>query len=328
MVDVATYSASGLLLAFVCYRFVVDRRREPEPAQRYIRLFALSIGTALLVLAPHTVAALDGHDRAQRLAVLAGAELKLCGLTSLALVARTLAGSDRRPARRLARQAWAAQLAAAALFVPAHLHGITGSGPGHVTGPGRWFLVAYDVLFILYSVRCLLVFITLLGRHARRIEPSPLRTGLNLMTTSAAVGVVWTLWLLSDVVRVLGSGRQDTAEDPLSAVLAVVVVVLAVSGATATVWGRVLISPLRMIRACAGVPRAGSAVGGAVRGASGDRAGVARRPGPPGGPGRAAAGAVRALPAGDRDPRRAAVAAAVLPARRGRLAGGAGGRRR
>ena len=54
------------------------------------------------------------------------------------------------------------------------------------------------------------------------------------MTTSAAVGVVWTLWLLSDVVRVLGSGRQDTAEDPLSAALAVVVVVLAVSGATAT----------------------------------------------------------------------------------------------
>ena len=249
MADAATYTAAGLLLAFACYRFVVDRRGEPEPAKRYVRLFALSIGAALLVLAPHTMAVLDGHGRAQRLAVLAGAELKLCGLTCLALVARTVAGSDPRPARRPVRQALAAGLALAVLFAPARMHGITASGSGYATGSGRWFLAAYDVLFIGYALRCLVVFITLPGRHARRIEPSPLRTGLNLMTMSAAVGAVWTLWLLTDVVRVLRCGRQDTAEDPQSAVLAVAVVVLAVGGATATVWGGPLMAPCRTLRA-------------------------------------------------------------------------------
>lgn len=247
MVDAGTYCAGGLLLFFACYRFVVDRRAAPDPAMRYIRSFALSIGGSLLVLAPRTMGALDRLGPVPQLGVLVGAELKMCGLTSLALVARTLAGPDPGPARRLAWQAVAGHIALAAFFVPAQLH--TQGGRGYVTGSGRWFLAAYDVLFVVYAVRCLVLFITLLGRHSRRIDPSPLRTGLRLMTASASVGVVWTLWLFDDVAHVLGSGRQATAEDPLSAVLALAVAVLAVSGATATVWGRVLTAPRRMVRA-------------------------------------------------------------------------------
>jgi hypothetical protein len=247
MVDAGTYGAGGLLLVFACYRYMADQRAAPDPAMRYIRYFALSIGASLLVLSPHTMAVLDGFGPVPQLGVLAGAELKLCGLTSLALVARTLAGPDPGPARRLARQAVAGHIALAALFVPAQLH--SDGGTGYVTGSGRWFLAAYDLLFVVYAVRCLVLFITLLGRHSRRIDPSALRTGLRLMTASASVGVLWTLWLLDDVVDVLRSGRQDTAEDPQSAVLALLVVVLAVSGATATVSGRMLAAPRRVVRA-------------------------------------------------------------------------------
>ena len=247
MVDAATYTAAALLLAFACYRRVVDRRGADEPAMGYVCWFALATGSALLVLAPRTMRALDAHGPVPRFGVLAGAELKLCGLTALALLARTLTGPDRGPARRQACRAWAALTAMAALFVSAHLTGRAGSG--QVSGSGRWFLVAYDLLFVVYAVHCLTVFITLLGRHARRMAPSPLRTGLRLMTAGASVGVLWTLWLLTDVAQVIGSGRQDTAEDPQSAALAVLVAVLAVSGATATVWGRALAAPRRVVRA-------------------------------------------------------------------------------
>jgi len=247
--DAATYSAGLLLLAFGCYRFVVGRRGTPDPAMRYVCWFALSIGAALVVLAPHTMDALDRLGPVPRIGALAGAELKLCGLTSLALVARTLTGPDRRPVRRLARQAVATLVTMAVLFALARPDGRAGSGTAVAPGPGRWYLAAYDVLFMAYSVYCLALFITLLGRHARRMGPSPLRTGLRLMTASAAVGVVWTLWLCADVARVLRWGRQDTSEDRLSALLAVLVAALAVSGATATLWQRTLTAPKRMVRA-------------------------------------------------------------------------------
>jgi hypothetical protein len=112
VVDGATYAASALLLAFAGYRVVVDRRGVPDPAMRYVCWFAVSLGSALLVLTPRTMAALDRYGPATRLGVLAGAELKLCGLTSPALVARTPTGPDRGPARRPARRAAAPPAAA------------------------------------------------------------------------------------------------------------------------------------------------------------------------------------------------------------------------
>ncbi len=247
--DVATYTAGGLLLAFGAYRFVLARRGVGDPATRYICWFALSTGAALVVLAPRTMDALDRLGPVPRIGVLAGAELKLCGLTSLALVARTLGGTDRGPARRLVRRAAAVLAAMAVLFALAGLHARPGAASGVAPGPGRWFLATYDVLFMVYAVYCLALFVTLLGRHARRIGPSALRTGLRLMTVSAAVGAVWALWLCTDVVRLLRSGRQDTVEDPVSALLAAAVAALAVSGATATVWERALTAPRRLARA-------------------------------------------------------------------------------
>ncbi|WP_335972329.1 MAB_1171c family putative transporter [Streptomyces sp. CA2R106] len=253
MVDAGTYTAGGLLLAFACYRMVVVRLGgpDPDPATRYVGWFALSMGAALLVLAPATVRAVHRFGPAPRVAALLGTELKMGALTVLALIARALAepGRPQREAeRRSARQALAAGVLLAALFLPAGVR--EHNGTGYVTGTaGRWLLAGYDVLFVGYSLRCLALFGTLLGRHTRGMPPSALRTGLRLMRVSGAVGAAWTLLLLWDAVRVLRSGRQDTAEHRMAAVLALVCVLLAVGGATASTWERALTAPVRLVRA-------------------------------------------------------------------------------
>ncbi|MFJ2954541.1 MAB_1171c family putative transporter [Streptomyces sp. NPDC087270] len=248
MVDTGTYGAGGLLIAFACYRMVVARRGEPDPAMRYIGWFAMSMGAALLVLAPASVAALDRFAPVPRAGVLLGAELKMCALTALALIARALGEPGHGTQRRLTWQALATAVAMAALFLPAGLR--DQGGTGFVDGTSdRWLLAGYDLLFVVYSLRCLALFTTLLGRHARRMPPSALRTGLRLMQASGAVGALWTLLLLPDAAHVLRWGRQDTAEDFGSAALAVACVLLAVGGATATTWRRVLAAPVRLVRA-------------------------------------------------------------------------------
>ncbi|SEG70271.1 hypothetical protein SAMN05216223_108254 [Actinacidiphila yanglinensis] len=248
MVDGGTYGAGALLIAFSCYRMLLHRHHETDPATRHIDRFALSIGAALLVLAPATVTALDRFGPVPQIGVLLGAELKVTGLTSLALIARALGEPGHGTERRLTWQALGTALLLAALFVPAGLH--DRGGTGFVAGtPGRWLLAGYDVLFVAYALRCLLLFTTLLGRHARRMPRSSLRTGLVLMKASGAVGAVWALLLLADAAQVLRSGRQDTAEDVPAAVLALTCALLAVVGATATSWGRLLTAPLRLVRA-------------------------------------------------------------------------------
>ncbi|BBA95328.1 hypothetical protein RVR_147 [Actinacidiphila reveromycinica] len=254
MVDTGTYSAGALLIAFACYRMVVVRRGgpDPDPANRYVAWFAMSMGAALLVLAPDTLEALHrSGPAAPRAGALLGTELKMCSLTALALIARALAEPDRpqrETERRSARRALAAGVLLAALYLPAGVREHHGSG--YVTGTAaRWLLAGYDLLFVVYALRCLALFTTLLGRHSRGLPPSALRTGLRLMRASGAVGAAWTMLLLWDAVQVLRWGRQDTAEHPAGAVLALLCVLLAVSGATATTWGRALAAPFRLVRA-------------------------------------------------------------------------------
>jgi hypothetical protein len=244
--DAGTYTAAVLLICFAPYRLAVDTGRARDPALRWICWFAVCTGLALAVLAPASMAALGGWSPLRHAAVLAGAELKLAGLTSLALFARELEDPGHGTGRRFGRQALAVIAAMAVLFtaaVPA------ARGPGPLPVPSRCLLAGYDLLFVVHSVRCLVLFGTLVARHARRIGPSPLRTGLRLMTAAGALAVVWTLWLLPDVVDVLRHGRQDSAEDLVSALLAAACALLAVGGATAAVWGRALEVPARTLRA-------------------------------------------------------------------------------
>lgn len=250
MTDAATYLAAALLIGFAGYLALPDRRGAHDPALRHVCVFALSVSASLLVLAPSSLGVLERHPGPggglAAAAVLLGAELKMAGLTALAFFARAL--DEPGPlTRRLGPQALAAMVLEAALFASARPRCL--GGAAEAAGSGRWLLAVYDLLLLLYAVRCLLLFVTLMARHARRIEASGLRVGLKLMAAGGAVGVLWTLWLLSDALMVVRSGRQDSAEDAQSAVLALACAALAVGGATAAVWGRVLAVPLRVLRA-------------------------------------------------------------------------------
>jgi hypothetical protein len=248
--DRASYLAAALLIGFACYRALLDRRGAHDPALRHICCFALSVGASLVVLAPSSLAALErlpglGPGRGLAgLGVLLGLELKTAGLTGLALFARTL---DGRARRRSGVLAVAVMALAAVLFAAARPR--CTAGAAEAAGAGRWLLAGYDLLFVVYGMRCLGLFVTLMGRHARRIAASGLKAGLKLMAAAGGVGMLWTLWLLSDLPALLRTGRQATAEDTPSAAMAVACAVLAVAGATAAMWGRALSAPWRMVRA-------------------------------------------------------------------------------
>jgi hypothetical protein len=249
MADAATYLAACLVLSFALYRIVLDRGTPEDPAVRYICFFALAMGGALLLLAPRSMAILHRLVPLPHLGLLLGAELKVCSLTFLAMLAHSLddAGADKPSAGRIAGLAAAVGGTLAVLFLAAHAQ--DGTTAVRAQGADRWLIAAYDFLLIGYFVRCLGMLITLLGRNARRVPPSLFRTGLRLMMASAAVGVVWTLLILGDVASVLRDGTQPGTEDRPSAVLAVAVAALAVGGATATIWGRTVSAPARIARA-------------------------------------------------------------------------------
>lgn len=245
MADAATYLAAGLVLSFALYRIVVDRGTPEDPAVRYICLFALAMGGALLLLAPRSATVVHRVLPLPHLGPLLGAELKVCSLTFLALLAHSLdePGTGRPPAGRTAVQAAAVGGTLAVLYLAG------GTTAVRAQGVDRWLIAGYDLLLIGYFVRCLALLITLLGRNAGRLPPSLFRTGLRLMMASAAAGLVWTLLILGDIVSVLRNGTQPASEDRPSAVLAVVVAALAVGGATATIWGRTVSAPARIARA-------------------------------------------------------------------------------
>jgi hypothetical protein len=74
------------------------------------------------------------------------------------------------------------------------------------------------------------------------------------MTGSAAIGVLWSLWTLDDLVPVLLRGSQDNSEDIPSDVLGAICAAFAASGATVSVWGSTrwgsrITAPLRWLRA-------------------------------------------------------------------------------
>ena len=249
LADAATYLAAGLVLSFALFRIIVDRGTPQDPAVRYIFFFALAMGGALLLLAPSSSASLHRLVPTPHLGSLLGAELKVCSLTFLALLAHSLddVSTQKPPASRIAGLGTAVGGALAVLFLAAHAPG--GTPAVRTQGADRWLIAVYDMLLIGYFLRCLGVLITLLGRNARLLPPSLLRTGLRLMKASATAGLVWTLLILGDIVSVLRDGTQPGSEDRPSAALAAVVAALAVGGATATIWGRTVSAPARITRA-------------------------------------------------------------------------------
>ncbi|MEU6174088.1 MAB_1171c family putative transporter [Streptantibioticus parmotrematis] len=263
MVEVIAYVAAAVLAGFGGYRVLLARGSGTDPAQRYVCGFALCLGVSFVLLTPATLAWLDAVLPGV-VVELAGDSVKTAGLSFLALLALSLtnetpyapggvaAGPGPGPVRPDLRHhvlvAIAVQLVSAVLLLGADPSMRGGSMAVH--GPAaRILLSSYDALFTCYAIWCLLVLTRVIVPHMRRAGPGPLRFGLELTTAAIVVGALWTAWSLDDVADVLAGGVQDGGEDTLSNVLGVICAVLTVSGATATLWGTRLATPLRWLRA-------------------------------------------------------------------------------
>jgi hypothetical protein len=266
--DFSAYLAAAVLLGFVGYRFAMDRRAAPYPAQRYVYGFVFCEGLAMAMLAPTTPDLLTRVGAGGLTAVEIGEVVRTAAISFLMLIGCSVdPGPDPSaspsapgpaPRSRLRARlpgtvavavsaAVAVQGAMVALFLAARPR-MTADGSLAVDRAGRWPLSAHDALFAVYAFWCLAMLATALTRQARRLGPGPLRLGLRLTLAAAAVGMLWASWTVDDIGDVLTTGVQNGSEDTVSNVLGAVCAVLVVASATTAKWGDGLSAPLRWLR--------------------------------------------------------------------------------
>lgn len=246
MTDVTAYAAAAVFLLFAAYRFSAAGG---DATQRYIYAFSLCVGSALVLNAPASVAALYAVVQARAPIVAVEHGLKMGAFTCIALISLTLRAStaDRTPVRRHIAAGLAVQVVSGWMFAASF---VTVTPDAVTVGDGRRVLFAgYELLFAVYGIGCLAMLVGALAGHVRREANGVLRTGLVLMALSACVGILWTGWSAHDITEVLLHGRQGLGEDLPSTSFSVAVALLAAGGASATRWPVLLGGPLRWWRA-------------------------------------------------------------------------------
>ncbi|MFD7450850.1 MAB_1171c family putative transporter [Kitasatospora sp. NPDC059827] len=238
-------------------------RIDSRAAARFTCYGTALLGTALLVLAPPTVRAVqgtgvpvlavlvivlgdglrDGAAAAMRLLVPA---LRAADAASTADVAST-AGADAaagtaaaEPVRREVRGG----LALLAGVLGLRLALITAAAPGLAgedltVGPelsARLALAGYTAVGMLHTAVCLTVLLRELARRARAAGPGRLGTGLRLLAGGLVAGLLWNAWSMDDVLRAAVTGSQDGPEDLLCAVLGGLCAALIAAGLGSTLW--------------------------------------------------------------------------------------------
>ncbi|MFJ9541320.1 MAB_1171c family putative transporter [Streptomyces sp. NPDC101225] len=264
----AAFTPAVLALSVAGYEWRLTRDNRAVPGLLNLFVFGLCMGAAMTVPSPSELAGAGAHGTAAALlpdaAYVLSRGLRIAALFSLTTAALSL--GHRAPGRQAAD--YSGQEAApghgvtapnrpmsllffvlcAGLFVLARprcadrlltVHG----------GPERAALATSDLVYTTYLLWCLAVFITLIVHHSRRIGPGAVRAGLRLIVMSAGVGVLWALWSVEDVVRVLLTGRQDIDEDAVSVVLSSACLILGALGATTTAWWAPAAGPAQWLRA-------------------------------------------------------------------------------
>lgn len=250
--DLLAYLPAAAALAVGWYQLRPARGRRFPPGSRPLCLFGLCMGAAMAVLAPATAAAAARvlPTAATAWPHLLGRQLEMAALCALALAAAELGLPDSRrlPARWHPWVTVAVCAAATACFLVSRAT----VEEGAITVPGtagRAALVAFDVLFTLYSLWSLALFALPVHAQVRRSGPGPFRTGLRLVTASACLGGLWAVWGLAGVANMARTGRQGAGQDPVALALGGACLVLAGLGATAARWGGALTAPARWLRA-------------------------------------------------------------------------------
>ncbi|QMU71489.1 MAB_1171c family putative transporter [Streptacidiphilus sp. P02-A3a] len=246
MSDALVYLSALMVGVLGLSRLVLVRHDGVIPAVRHGTTFALTQAAAMVVAAPESIALIGRRGPFPNAPVLIGDLLRLTAAGSLLLLA------DHVPAAGRTRSGWPRAVAALVrpplgrlvlpvavlLFLCARtgeLHGAeTATGDAH-----RLLLAGYDLTVMLYTCCCLAVLAAALRRCARELDDGLLRRGVTLLRVSVLVGTAWAAWGTDDVVDVLRGGIQQGGEDPVSAVLGLACVSVAVLGATVSLWSPV-----------------------------------------------------------------------------------------
>ncbi|MFJ8472374.1 MAB_1171c family putative transporter [Kitasatospora sp. NPDC094011] len=253
LADVADYLACLIAFVGTAGKALSDRGRRSDPALRYVYACGLCLGLGLAVTTPATFAAASGLGSWFGCLRLVGDELELVAVGFLAMLAYSIQppggvrGGVRGALRRQAAVTAGAFLLTVVAYVAADPVQVGDLVVAH--GRGRFVLAAYIGLLTVHLVWRLAVFGLLVGRSANRMPPGALRSGLRLMASGTVIGLLWTASNVNDMVDVLTTGGEVGAESAVSAVPALVCVVLMLAGATAPAWGGRLARWSRPLRA-------------------------------------------------------------------------------
>ncbi|MFJ7248914.1 MAB_1171c family putative transporter [Kitasatospora sp. NPDC098652] len=239
-------------------------RIDSRPAARFTCYGTALLGTALLVLAPPTVRAVqgtgvpvlavlvivlgdglrDGAAAAMRLLVPALRAADAAGSAGTAAAdngdGTGTAADAAEPLRREVRGGLA--LLAGVLGLRVAL--ITAAAPGLAgqdlsVGPelsARLALAGYTAVGMLHTAVCLTALLRELARRARAAGPGRLGTGLRLLAGGLVAGLLWNAWSVDDVLRAAVTGSQDGPEDLLCAALGGLCAALIAAGLGSTLW--------------------------------------------------------------------------------------------
>jgi uncharacterized protein DUF6545 len=222
MTNAAAYAACALAVLVAAYKLI---RARSSPSLWFMCAFGLCLGTAMALLAPATVAALEP------VATLAGDELKLVALLFLVLLAWSVQPTG-SPLRHVAVAVAVVGAQAVLFFAAGPRAGADGVRADHTA-----VMVAYDLAFLGYGAFALVIFMRLIGRQARRVPPGLLRGGLWLILGASVLGLGWLAWKIEGIRNALATGWEDSGEDTTSAVFGAACVLLSAAGATVSAWG-------------------------------------------------------------------------------------------
>ncbi|MFH9347561.1 MAB_1171c family putative transporter [Kitasatospora sp. NPDC017646] len=226
-------------------------RIDSRAAARYTCYGTALLGSALLVLAPPTVRAVQGTG-VPVLAVMVivlGDGLRDGAAAAIRLLAPALREADaahggragpagaRRPGVRGALALLGTVLGLRLALITAAAPGL--AGDELTVGPelsARLALAGYTAVGMLHTAMCLVALLRELVRRARAAGPGRLGTGLRLLTGGLVAGLLWNAWSMDDVLRAAATGSQDGPEDMLCAVLGGLCAALVAAGLGSTLW--------------------------------------------------------------------------------------------
>ncbi|MEU9448712.1 MAB_1171c family putative transporter [Streptomyces sp. NPDC048277] len=251
MSDLLAYLPAVAALWLGCYELRLLRSGSDSPfAVRCLCRFGFCMAAAMALLAPPTVSLRWLWPSFPQLTYLLGREMEMAALAFLPLAVIEIGLP--RPRLLTGRRHIGVTLVATALCAVLFLSsGVRTGRHGSLLaeGAGAALLASCDTVFTGYSLWCLAVFLVPVHRFTRGLGPGALRTGLRLITASAAVGLVWALWGVSSIVTMAADHRQSAGLQPEGRALGLCCLVLAFLGGTAATWVSVTSAIGRRLRA-------------------------------------------------------------------------------